>query len=102
MTMTPHGIAAERLAAQSGTGARAKASGAKIPDSIRRTVAALAKGCEKEKVAERYVYLPVLVNCEAVKAGTELKVAKDASSNVVVKQPAAIDVSQLAKRYKLS
>ena len=96
VTMTPHCIAAESA------GARPKASAAKLPDNIRRTVAALAKGCEKAKLAERFVYLPVLVNCEAVKAGTELKVAKDASSNVVVKQPAAIDVSQLAKRYKLS
>ena len=101
VTMTPQGMAAERRAAESGTGARAKASGAKIPDSLKRTVAALASGCSEAKLEERCVYLPVLVNCEAVKAGTELKVAKDASSNVVVKQPTAIDVSQLAKRAKL-
>ena len=99
-TETPQSIGAGSLVAQSGT--RPKASPAKAPESIKRTVAALASGSSEAILKERYVYLPVLVNSEAVKAGTELKFVKEPGTVLVKAHARAIGVPQLAKRAKLA
>ena len=97
---TPMSIAARSLAAQ--TGALPKAAPSAAPDSLRRTVHALAsRGTDDAGGLERYVYLPVLVNSVAVAAGTELKMEKPPASIAATKKPEAIAITQLAKKAKL-
>ena len=76
-----------------------EASGSSSPHEL--TYRAIASSAVREAEAvERFVYIPVLVNSMPLKAGTELKVARQAKV-APPKRVSAIAATALAKKAKM-
>ena len=97
-------LASAWFTAQSGASAKAspRPPAASSVTALRsRTLRAVAScGSSQEESLERFVYVPVLVNCEAVDEGAELKVEKDASV-APPKTTEPIQVTSLAKKGEI-